>query len=276
MKNLFLGKIILTNMKNKNFLDYIIIPMAGLGSRFQKSNFKTIKPMILVDNKSILEKSIMDLPNAQSKIIILNEKIYNKYPVMEKIFVKNNLNKILLKKPTLGQADTVYKTKNFLNLENNALIHSCDYILKFSKKKLKNLTSNYDVIIFVHKLKSRIVKNYNDFAYCKINANNNYVSQIVEKKTISEKPWNDFIVVGTFWFNKIGLFYASQDVAIKNNQTISGEFYVANNINNLIKKKYKVAFFEVDEWINLGDYFDYQQYIYWKNYFFNNKTLLEC
>jgi CTP:phosphocholine cytidylyltransferase-like protein len=54
-------------MKNKNFLDYIIIPMAGLGSRFQKSNFKTIKPMILVDNKSILEKSIMDLPNAQSK-----------------------------------------------------------------------------------------------------------------------------------------------------------------------------------------------------------------
>ena len=276
MKNLFLGRIILANMKNKNFLDYIIIPMAGLGSRFKKSNFKTIKPMILVDNKSILEKSIMDLPNAKNKIIILNKKIYNKYPVMEKIFVKNNLNKILLKKPTLGQADTVYKTKNFLNLENNALIHSCDYILKFSKKKLKNLTSNYDVIIFVHKLKSRIVKNYNDFAYCKINTNNNCVTQIVEKKTISEKPWNDFIVVGTFWFNKIGLFYTSHDIAVKNNQTISGEFYVANNINNLIQKKYKVSFFEVDEWINLGDYFDYQQYIYWKNYFLNNKNLLEC
>lgn len=276
MKNLFLGKIILANMKNKNFLDYIIIPMAGLGSRFKKYNFKTIKPMILVDNKSILEKSIMDLPNAKSKIIILNEKIYNKYPLMKKIFIKNNLNKILLKKPTLGQADTVYKTKELLNNGKNALIHSCDYILKFSKKKLKNLTSSYDVIIFVYKLKSRIVKNYNDFAYCKINTNNNCVSQIVEKKTISEKPWNDFIIVGTFWFNKIGLFYNSQDVAVKNNQTISGEFYVANNINNLIRKKYKVTFLEVDEWINLGDYFDYQQYIYWKNYFFNNKNLLEC
>ena len=123
-------------MKNKKFLDYIIIPMAGLGSRFKKSNFKTIKPMILVDDKSILEKSIMDLPNAKKKIIILNEKIYYKYPVMKKIFIKNNFDKILLKKPTLGQADTVYKTRDVLNHNKSALVHSCDYILKFSKKKI--------------------------------------------------------------------------------------------------------------------------------------------
>ena len=263
-------------MSNKNFIDYIIVPMAGLGTRFQKSNFKTIKPIILVDDKSILEKSLMDLPKAKDKFIILNEKIYYKYPVIEKIFKKNKLNKILLKKPTLGQADTVYKTKEFLNHNKSALVHSCDYILKFSEKKLKKLTSNYDIIIFVHKLRSRIVKNYKDFAYCKINKKNNRVNQIVEKKTISEKPWNDFIIVGTFWFNKIGLFYNSQDIAKKKKQTISGEFYVANNINNLIKKNYKVSFFEVDEWINLGDYFDYQQYIYWKNYFLKNKNLLEC
>ena len=30
----------------------------------------TIKPVILVDDKSILEKSIMDLPNSKSKFII--------------------------------------------------------------------------------------------------------------------------------------------------------------------------------------------------------------
>ena len=69
MKNLFLGKIILVYMRNKKFLDYIIIPMAGLGTRFKKSNFKTIKPMILVDDKSILEKSIMDLPKVKDKFM---------------------------------------------------------------------------------------------------------------------------------------------------------------------------------------------------------------
>lgn len=261
---------------NKNFLDYIIIPMAGLGSRFQKSNFKTIKPVILVDDKSILEKSIIDLPKANQKFIILNKIIYDKYPVLNKIFLKNKLQKILLEKPTLGQADTVNKTSGILNHKKNALVHSCDYILKFSLKKFKKISMSNDVIIFVYRLKSRVVKNYNDFAYCQIDLKNNRVKKIVEKKTISKKPWNDLMVVGTFWFNEIGIFYDSQEVALKKKQTISNEYYVANNINNIIKNKYKVSVFEVDEWINLGDYFDYKQYIYWKNYFLNNKSLLEC
>ena len=264
-------------MKNyKNFLDYIIIPMAGIGSRFKKSNFKTIKPVILVDDKSILEKSIMDLPQAKNKFIILNKKVFFKYPVLNKIFIKNGLKKILLEKKTLGQADTVYKTKNILNYNKNALVHSCDYILKFSYKKFIKATTDSDVIIFVYKLKSKIVKNYKDFAYCKINSKSKRVKKIVEKEIISKKPWNDFIVVGTFWFDEIGLFYGSHEIAIKKKQTVSKEYYVANNINNLIDKNYRVSYFEVDEWINLGDYFDYQQYIYWKDFFSNNKNLLEC
>lgn len=260
----------------KNFLDYIIIPMAGLGSRFKKSNFKTIKPVILVDDKSILEKSIMDLPKAKNKLIILNKKIYNKYPVLNKIFNKYKLKKILLEKNTLGQADTVFKSKIFLNYEKNALIHSCDYILKFSHEKFKKAIIDNDVIIFVYRLKSRIVNNYNDFAYCSISNNEQKVKKIVEKKIISKTPWNDFMVVGTFWFDKIGIFYESHEIALMNKQTVSNEYFIANNINNLIKKKYKVSYFEVDEWINLGDYFDYQQYIYWKDFFLNNKILLEC
>ena len=37
--------------------------MAGQGRRYKKENFKTIKPLILVDNETIFEKSIKSLPN---------------------------------------------------------------------------------------------------------------------------------------------------------------------------------------------------------------------
>ena len=38
----------------------------------------------------------MDLPQAKNKFIILNKKVFFKYPVLNKIFIKNGLKKILL------------------------------------------------------------------------------------------------------------------------------------------------------------------------------------
>ena len=53
----------------------IIIPMAGLGKRFKKENFSTIKPLIVIDKKSIFEESIKDLPESKNTIAIINKKV---------------------------------------------------------------------------------------------------------------------------------------------------------------------------------------------------------
>ena len=242
-----------------------MIPMGGIGKRFKKQNFSTIKPLIMIENKSILEESIKELPNSYSKIAILNKKIYKRYPVFKKILAKNNIRKFLLDKQTLGQSDTCYKAKNMINEENDLFIHSCDYVMKYSYSKFKKLCINCDVIIFTYKLKSSLVNNYNDFAYCKIQKGN--VTKIVEKKTISKVPQNDQMVIGTFWFKKASDFFLSHERAFRKKKFINSELYIANNINELIKKQKKVKVFEVLYWKNLGDYFSYNQYIYWKNFF---------
>lgn len=239
--------------------------MGGIGKRFKKKNFSTIKPLIMIENKSILEESIKELPDSYNKIAILNKKIYNKYPVFKKILDKNNIKKFLLDKQTLGQSDTCYKAKNMANEENDLFIHSCDYVMKYSNSKFKKLCKDCDVIIFTYKLRSSLVNNYNDYAYCKVLKNN--VVKIVEKKTISQVPQNDQMVIGTFWFKKASDFFLSHELACRKKKFINNELYIANNINELIKKQKKVKVFEVLYWKNLGDYFSYNQYIYWKNFF---------
>ena len=62
----------------------------------------------------------------------------------------------------------------------------------------------------------------------------------------------------------------------KNKNLIDNEYYIANNINNLINDGLKVKIMPVDYWINLGDYFGLQQYIYWKNFFLNNIEIRKC
>ena len=54
---------------------------------------------------------------------------------------------------------------------------------------------------------------------------------------------------------------------------VNKELYIANNINSLIKKGKTVRIFEVDHWKNLGDFFSYKQYIYWKNFFKDENNL---
>ena len=57
-------------------LENIIIPMGGLGKRFKKYKFNTIKPLIQIDDKCILEKSMMYLPKTKNifKKVLINIK----------------------------------------------------------------------------------------------------------------------------------------------------------------------------------------------------------
>ena len=250
----------------KHTVSNIVLPMAGLGIRFKKKNFGTIKPLIKIDHQCILEKSISKLPNSKNKLIILKKEIYEKYSNLRKLIKKNNFKSLLLNKNTLGQADTCYKAKGLINNNQDVFIHSCDYILRFSKKKFFALKKRSDVIIFTYKLKSRIVNNYSNFAYCSFN-NDNTVKKITEKKTISNNPSNDQMIVGTFWFKKSKDFFMSCEIAKKKKYYVNKELYVANNINILIKKGLIVKLLEVDFWINFGDVYDFNSFIYWQNFF---------
>ena len=81
------------------------------------------------------------------------------------------------------------------------------------------------------------------------------------------------MVVGTFWFRKSKNFFISCELGKKKKYYINKELYVANNINILIKKGLKVKFLEVDFWINFGNVYDFNSFIYWQNFFFETNYL---
>ena len=56
------------------------------------------------------------------------------------------------------------------------------------------------------------------------------------------------------------------DLYLMNKNYINKELYIANNINNLLRRDLKVKYLEADFWINLGDVHDFHTYIYWQNF----------
>ena len=80
--------------------------MAGLGSRFKKENFSTIKPLITIDNKSILEESLKELPHSKNKIVIL-KKNFHSYIIIRSA-IKNIVSYVLFRNSKFLKID---KTK---------------------------------------------------------------------------------------------------------------------------------------------------------------------
>ena len=56
----------------------LIIPMSGLGQRFINAGYKIPKPLIKVDNKSIISHVVNMFPGIDSVIFICNKIRYSK------------------------------------------------------------------------------------------------------------------------------------------------------------------------------------------------------
>ena len=247
-----------------------LIPLGGVGNRFKKAGYKISKPFIRLDDETIIEKSCKSFPVSNNWIFIINKSILKNKKNYDIIYSINKNSKIKKIDSTNGQLETCYLAKNNIDKNKNIFVASCDYISIFDEKKWSKFQNLYkpDVVVWTFKLKDLKIKNYSNFAYCKLN-NKKKLTSIVEKKTISKYPQNDQMVVGSFWFKNFSLIEDCYKNSKNKSLKINNEYYIGESINFLIKKGKNVLNFEIDKWISLGDPFELNMYYYWKDYFYD-------
>jgi dTDP-glucose pyrophosphorylase len=124
-----------------------------------------------------------------------------------------------------------------------------------------------DGVIWTFRSRGLPLKRPEAFAYCKVAEDGRQITEVVEKKTISENPHSDPLVVGTFWYRKAADFKCGVRDLLENDITVNGEHYVGTSINSLIKMGRKFVIFDIDQWISFGDPFELQVAEYWDEYF---------
>jgi len=254
-----------TKLKTKGFN---LIPMSGRGKRFKIYGYRAPKPLIQINKTPMLKLATDTFPKSKNWCFIINSND-NKNDRIKKLI--NNINydsKIIeVKKTTEGPASSCYLSKSYINEDENLFISSCDYLTIFNENKWSKLIKdkNIDGVIWTSKLDDKLVKSYNAFGYCIVD-NQNRVKKIVEKKVVSNEPKKDHMIIGSFWFRKASFFFKNYEESKRKKNKINDEYYVGNNINLLIKKKYKFVIFPINQWISLGDPFELKVFEYWKNF----------
>ncbi|BEK34176.1 glycosyltransferase family 2 protein [Campylobacter jejuni] len=217
----------------------IVIPIAGLGSRFAKAGFDKPKPFIDVLGKPMIVRVLENLKYKDAKYILIARK---EHLIKEKKLVdeiKNNFNVefIAIDKLTEGTACTVLYARKYINNNTPLMIANSDQIVDINIADFINDSLNRSldgsILTFIDKEANP------KWSFAKLN--NNLVVEVKEKEAISE-----FATVGIYFFNKGKIFVESAIDMIIENDRVNNEFYTCPVYNYAIKNGVKIGIYNID------------------------------
>ena len=225
----------------------ILIPMAGLGSRFSINGFKNIKPLIPLNGKTFIEWSIdsVDFKTVKTQFIfvILEEHSNILYSHLKKI--KPDCIIISVQKLTRGAVETSLACQEYINNDEPLIITNSDQIFEWNKDKyieyLKETNSEADVVI--------VNANTDKFSYIELDENN-YGIRLTEKEVISANA-----LVGIHFWRKGKYFVNSGKELIERDIKTNNEFYISLTYNLLIENNIKVTCYklgEIEKYLSIG------------------------
>ena len=218
----------------------IVIPMAGLGSRFADAGFEKPKPFIDVNGKPMIVRVLENLsyPNAHFILVARKEHLEREKELVAKIEATYNVTFIGIDKLTEGTACTVLNARKYINNDLPLLIANSDQIVDIS-------IENYINDCFERKLDGSILT-FRDlelnpkWSFAKLDSNE-LVLEVKEKEAISE-----FATVGIYLFNKGTKFVdAAIDMIIANDR-VNNEFYTCPVYNYMIKEFSKIGIYNIE------------------------------
>lgn len=246
-----------------------LIPLAGRGSRFAKVGYTDPKPLIDVSGKPMIIQAANSLPNSSEQIFVTLQEHLDSYP-LEKTLKDEYPQSFIysINEVTEGQAITCSLGLNGVDEEKSLLVAATDNGMIYNKEEYNKLLDDdtVDAIVFTFRNHVSSKNNPQMYGWVKVDNENNSTGVSV-KVPISDDPFNDHAIVGTFYFKKTKYFNEALKYLTAKDIRVNGEYYVDSMIGELVELGYNVKAFEVDDYICWGTPDDYETFIYWQSFF---------
>jgi HAD superfamily hydrolase (TIGR01509 family) len=230
----------------------VLIPMAGLGSRFKEAGYTFPKPLIDVNNKPMIQLVVENLNIDANFIFVVQKEHREKYNLDLMLnLISPNCKIVETDGVTEGAACTALLAKEFINNDNPLFFANSDQFVDWDSTEFmyKMNESNVDGGIVTFN------STHPKWSFVKLNENG-YVTEIAEKKPIS-----NIATVG-FYYWKIGSdFVKYAEEMIEKNIRVNNEFYVCPVFNQAIEDNKKIITFNIEKMWGLGTPEDLNNFI---------------
>ena len=216
----------------------LLIPMAGLGSRFRKQGYEVPKQFIYVKDKQLIDLSIdcVDTSECNLIFIVRDEQVYN-YNVDRLLKAKfgDDIEIVTTEGLTRGSVCSCLLARDLIDNDLPLVIHTLDIEFFPQLNPASFVESGFDGNMLTFKSNSA------NYSYVETD-DNNLVTKTAEKKVISSNA-----CVGIYYFAKGSIFCDYADKMIEQDLTTKGEFYITPLYNLLVEDGLKVAHENVEK-----------------------------
>ena len=229
----------------------IVIPMAGLGSRFANVGYKLPKPLIDVNGKHMIQVVVENLNINARYIFIVMKKHADEYNFDEilKEVTCDNYEIRSIDKLTEGSACTVLTVRDLIDNDAPLILANSDQYLDWNPYEFLVKSLGVDGVI------SCFEANHPKWSYAKVN-DDDRVTEVAEKRVIS-----NLATTGIYYFSSGRQFVRCADSMISKNIRTNNEFYNCPIYNEIIEESGDVRVHMCENMFGIGVPEDLEYYL---------------
>lgn len=221
----------------------VLIPMAGAGSRFEKSGYTFPKPLIDVNGKPMIQVVVENLNIDAEFVYIVQKTHYEKYNLFYLLnLITPGCRIVQVEGITEGAACTTLLAKEYINQEGKHLVTAnSDQFIEWNSHDFFYTTLNKSCDGAVVTFEATHPK----WSFAKVEEGN--ITEVAEKKPISNRA-----TVGVYYWNKASDYVKYTEQMIAKNIRVNNEFYVCPVFNEAIQDGKKIIEYNVDKMWGIG------------------------
>jgi dTDP-glucose pyrophosphorylase len=221
----------------------VLIPMAGLGSRFAAAGYTFPKPLIEVNGKPMIQVVVENLNIDAKHIFIVQKEHYEKYHLKTLLnLISPGCEIVQVDGITEGAACTTLLAKEFIDNGYPLLIANSDQIVEWDSNEFMYSMQADDIDAGILAFNSTHPK----WSFAALDENG-YVNRVAEKEPIS-----DIATAGIYFWKKGSDYVKYAEQMIEKNIRVNNEFYVAPVFNESFLDDKKVKIFKCRKMWGIG------------------------
>lgn len=236
----------------------LLMPMAGRGSRFPGEVPKPLRPVL---GRPMFRAAIDHLPATSGRVLVVRDAF-----AADVRAVDPDATLVSLDGVTEGQAITCLRGADALDPDRPVLVSNCDHGLTWSPAAWRaTLDRGPDVVVWGVRGYPGADRTPNAFAY--LAADGDRATGMSCKTPLSDRPRNDVLLLGTFWFRRPAIMADAIRELVRRDLRVNGEFYLDCVVAPCLEAGLDVRVFEAEGWLCWGTPDAVAEFDWWHRWF---------
>lgn len=247
---------------------HLVIPMSGVGARFQARGYETPKPLLEVEGRPVIAHILDRFPGVGRCTFILNRKHAEETPLPALLkALRPDANLVVIDAHKRGPVHAVQQAYPFVRDCEPVVVNYCDFDWTWD-------FNDFAAQMALQEADGCVV-GYSGFhphlcgpdLYATLRVDGNRVLEIREKHAFAADRFAEHTSSGTYYFGSGVILKHAFDLLVANDLQVRGEFYASTPFQALVEEGRRILWYEVDEFCQWGTPDDFEEYLKWSRVF---------